>query len=211
MASRRGPLLPLRVVALACVDIHARESVFWCCIVSKLTLVDPLRNFQQEFLSNPGAMDVAVHDVFSDSMAKNLFADMAVNNAKGLSEVEKRWSDEYRSRKIISGFLKDKSIGKKRLASMPDRVTNTINTADGGKALRPTVINCVATDIQNLSAWWQQWRDFMFVQPVTKPLHAEDAHTTALFFFQTLIFFFKHCLLFSTRCDRDLSIPYTWP
>ena len=37
-------------------------------------------------------------------------------------------------RKIISGFMKDKELGKKRLMSMPDRTTNTINLGGGGTA-----------------------------------------------------------------------------
>ena len=53
-----------------------------------------------------------------------------------------RWATEYKDRRIISEFIKDGLIGKKRLASMPDRYTNTINLADGGTAMRPTVINC---------------------------------------------------------------------
>jgi len=41
-----------------------------------------------------------------------------------------------------SGFLKDDLIGLKRLTSMPDRITNTINAADGVILTRPSVINC---------------------------------------------------------------------
>jgi hypothetical protein len=56
--------------------------------------------------------------------------------------VKERWDSDYKHRKIISGFIKDKLIGKKRLASMPDRYTNTITTLDQGIVTRPTVINC---------------------------------------------------------------------
>ena len=42
----------------------------------------------------------------------------------------------------IQGFIKDGMIGKKRLASMPDRVSNTIITSDKKVVTRPTVINC---------------------------------------------------------------------
>ena len=36
------------------------------------------------------------------------------------------WQASFSQRKIISGFMKDRSLGEKRLASMPDRVTNTV-------------------------------------------------------------------------------------
>eukprot|EP00873_Tetraselmis_striata_P000603 jgi/Tetstr1/420867/TSEL_011940.t1 len=49
----------------------------------------------------------------------------------GLPEVAQRWEDDFKNRKIVSEFLKDKDIGAKRLASMPDRITNTINTTSG--------------------------------------------------------------------------------
>ena len=110
-----------------------------------------------------GAMDAAVHRVFTDAMAKELFADMTSKNIEGVAKVEELWTSEYRNRKIISGFIKDKNIGKKRLASMPDRVTNTIDLGGGNKAMRPTVINCFHKEISDLSSWWRQWRNFMFV------------------------------------------------
>ena len=61
-----------------------------------------------------------------------------------------RWDSDYKHRKIISGFIKDKAIGKKRLASMPDRYTNTISTLDQGIVTRPTVINCYDGKLKNL-------------------------------------------------------------
>ena len=44
-------------------------------------------------------------------------------------------------RRIVTDFLKDREIGKKRLIGMPDRITNRVNLAGGRSALRPTVIN----------------------------------------------------------------------
>ena len=49
----------------------------------------------------------------------------------GIDAVERMWLNDYSQRRIISTFLKDVSIGEKRLTSMPDRVTNTINLAGG--------------------------------------------------------------------------------
>ena len=51
-----------------------------------------------------------------------------------VAATEQLWASDFAGRKIISGFMKDKELGEKRLASMPDRVTNTINTlGDAGK------------------------------------------------------------------------------
>ena len=73
------------------------------------------------------------------------------------------WQQSFGQRKIISGFMKDRSLGEKRLASMPDRVTNTINLAGGrGVANRPTVINCFAGDMTSSERWWANWKAFMF-------------------------------------------------
>ena len=43
----------------------------------------------------------------------------------GLDELRAVWRNEYQRRRIVSGFLTDKSIGKKRLASFPDRYLST--------------------------------------------------------------------------------------
>ena len=64
-------------------------------------------------------------------------------------------ASDFAGRKIISGFMKDKELGEKRLASMPDRVTNTINTlGEAGKVHRPTVISCYDGDMSSMAAWW---------------------------------------------------------
>lgn len=52
-------------------------------------------------------------------------------------------------------------LGSKRLASMPDRITNTINV-EGGQVFRPTVINMYAGDLSSLEKWWAVWEKFMF-------------------------------------------------
>ena len=59
-------------------------------------------------------------------------------------------------------------IGKKRLASMPDRVTNTITTLDQGIVTRPTVINCYEEgDLGSLDRWWAQWSEFIFTKKIS--------------------------------------------
>mmetsp|Transcript_17880 Transcript_17880/g.33131 ORF Transcript_17880/g.33131 Transcript_17880/m.33131 type:complete len:333 (-) Transcript_17880:49-1047(-) len=59
--------------------------------------------------------------------------------------------------------MKDPLLGSKRLASMPDRITNTINVEGGeGQVYRPTVINMYAGDLSTLDKWWAAWESFMF-------------------------------------------------
>ena len=53
-------------------------------------------------------------------------------------------------------------IGSKRLASMPDRITNTINTSDGSIVMRPTVTNGFDGNLSSIDKWWKLWKDFVF-------------------------------------------------
>lgn len=54
-------------------------------------------------------------------------------------------------------------MGLKRLASMPDRITNTINVEESSEPVfRPTVINMYEGDLSQTSLWWEAWEKFMF-------------------------------------------------
>ena len=123
----------------------------------------------QKFISEPGEQDVEVEKVFTESMFDELIQEMTSKGAQGLAEVTTRWKEDLKGRKIISGFIKDKKIGKKRLASMPDRVTNSIHLDGGGLALRPTVINCMEEEIPDMNGWWKKWRSFMFKDVLSLP------------------------------------------
>jgi len=115
----------------------------------------------QAFVDAPAERDVPVEEVFSESRWQELKALMAAEGWD-VDGTEARWHEDFRSRKIISGFLKDRSIGEKRLASMPDRVTNTIHTRGGSVSCRPTVINCYEGDLGSGDKWWVEWKQFMF-------------------------------------------------
>ena len=96
----------------------------------------------QEFIDSPGERDVPVSKVFTPARWEELKTHMLAAGWSGIEATEQLWTTDYSSRKIVSGFLKDAAIGEKRLASMPDRVTNTINTASGVPVYRPTVRRC---------------------------------------------------------------------
>lgn len=119
----------------------------------------------ENFYEAPGERDLPVHQVFDDQRFQELLVLMRKEGWSGLETVERFWKEDYRERRIISGFLKDKEIGLKRLASMPDRITNTIRLAGGRKSVyRPTIINHYAGSLVSVDSWWPQWTEFMFKQ-----------------------------------------------
>ena len=120
------------------------------------------------YIDNPGNNDIPVKEIFTDQMYSELEESMSNSGWTGLVETRNKWETDYRERKIISEFIKDKLLGKKRLASMPDRVTNTINTVAEGLVMRPSVINCYNSgDLSTIDNWWKLWRQFMFEREVT--------------------------------------------
>lgn len=120
----------------------------------------------ERLIDEPGAQDVTVGSIFTEEMFVELRRHMDAESWAGAAETEALWRTDFRERRIISGFLKDGSLGKKRLASMPDRFTNTITAADGSLCLRPSVINSFTGPMQSLQEWWGQWLSFMFAQPI---------------------------------------------
>lgn len=121
----------------------------------------------QDFIDSPGVRDVEVSEVFTPAMFQQLKDAMLEEGWSGVDKVEELWLNDFGKRCIISGFLKDKELGSKRLASMPDRFTNTINNADGTVVCRPTVINNYQCEMSNLQAWFDQWFEFMFCTKVS--------------------------------------------
>jgi hypothetical protein len=120
----------------------------------------------QELIDRPGQRDVQLGQIFSNDMVSELMDDMKVNNLEGVDTIWSMWTEDYSRRKCIQDFLLDKSIGVKRLTSMPDRITNTIHNIDGTTNLRPSVISAYEGDMSTLDLWWTQWRNFIFKQEV---------------------------------------------
>jgi len=119
----------------------------------------------EDYILNPDEVDVSVESIFSNEMYNTLEEKM---NSVGWPSVAKYWNNDLRHRTIISGYLKDDLLGSKRLASMPDRVTNTINVVDSKQAVyRPTVINMYDGDLNNIEQWFDAWMAFMFDNSLT--------------------------------------------
>ena len=124
----------------------------------------------ENFIENPGEKDVQVNEVFTEEMFGQLAARLASASVPQdkLTKVRDRWTTDFSQRKIVTTFMKDKSLGDKRLASMPDRVTNTINVASSSVPVcRPTVINMYEGDLSTLDKWFEAWLDFMFKDKVS--------------------------------------------
>jgi len=119
----------------------------------------------EAFLEKPGDKDVPVSAVFTQEMFAQLEKRM---DAVGWDSVKSYWDSDFKNRKIVSGFMKDTLLGSKRLASMPDRITNTINVVGSDLPVcRPTVINMYDGDLSTLEMWWSAWEKFMFDTPLS--------------------------------------------
>ena len=115
----------------------------------------------EDFIENPGDKDVPVSQVFTPEMFSEL--DQKLTSV-GWPSMKSYWDSDFSQRSIVASFLKDGTLGSKRLASMPDRVTNVISTADGKTFFRPTIISMYEKDLNNQDMWWKAWKSFMFDQ-----------------------------------------------
>ena len=123
----------------------------------------------QDFVEAPGDKDCTVGSVFTPGMFEELTALMDAQGWEAAEPCAAAFA-ELAERKIISGFLKDAGLGNKRLMSMPDRMTNTIDVAGGGFAYRPSVISSFDGDMATVATWWAAWKDFHFLAPLTLPV-----------------------------------------
>lgn len=144
--------------------INNNPFEYWITIDGNPDYEKLMKNVEA-FIEEPGDKDVTVGNVFTDVMFDQLDKRMT---GVGWQSVRSYWESDFKDRKIVSGFLKDKLLGSKRLASMPDRITNTINAVGSTEPFcRPTVINMYDGDLSNNDLWWTQWEKFMFDTPLT--------------------------------------------
>jgi hypothetical protein len=161
---RRNEIYPvspqLNVATWNVAGINNNPFEYW------VTYPDPAyNNFMQgvERIISNVSEDVFVNKIFTDCMFSELMEELEVQKIPKLNLLTELWENDYRNRYAIHGYLKDKIIGEKRLASMPDRITNTINCADGTVLRRPTVINAYdESSLNSIEAWWESWRKFIF-------------------------------------------------
>lgn len=124
----------------------------------------------ERIIEAPAEKDIPLSAVFNDGAFRELAETMRSIGWEGVDEVCSLWTAEYSSRPLVSGFLKDKTLGAKRFMSMPDRFTNTVDlkVEDGSSesACRPSVINNYVGDLSSFDAWWASWKLFMFETPL---------------------------------------------
>mmetsp|Transcript_25666 Transcript_25666/g.59324 ORF Transcript_25666/g.59324 Transcript_25666/m.59324 type:complete len:600 (-) Transcript_25666:26-1825(-) len=150
----------LKVVTWNIAAINNNPFEYW------ITHEDPGYNLMmsdvEAFLENPGDADVPLSEVFRQTWVDELKELMQKEEWPDVDKAVDKFREDYLVKTIASGFLKDKKLGLKRLVSMPDRMTNTINLASGGTACRPAVDNCYKNKFRDLDDWWTQWKGFMF-------------------------------------------------
>ena len=152
--------------------INNNPFEYW--ITNKDENYNRIMNKVSAFIEHPDEKDTLVSEIFTDRMFDQLEESMIAAGWDGILETRTQWESVYKDKKSISEFIKDSLLGKKRLASMPDRMTNTIHTYSGKVITRPSVINCYnAGDLSTLDDWWVQWRNFMFNEIITVKVHGE--------------------------------------
>jgi hypothetical protein len=114
----------------------------------------------------PSDLDVPLVEVFPQFMYTEVRKEMELAGADSLEMLDEAWESNLKSRKAISEFLKDTSLGEKRLISMPDRMTTSIKTHCGKERFRPSPITGIMDDMSTVSTWWPRWKDYMFHSPL---------------------------------------------
>jgi hypothetical protein len=125
------------------------------------TLMGKVEAFVQTPDLNRDDIEVSKVFPFYDDLETLMLASGQVSPSVA-KHVRSVWETDLQHKRIVSGFLKDAALGKKRFASMPDRLTNTISSQGEATLYRPTAINCYAGRFANMEEWWKQWQTFMF-------------------------------------------------
>jgi len=116
----------------------------------------------ENFIENTGDRDIKVSDVFTNEMWLILKKRLEETGWPEIDLVAKYYENNYKDRKIVSGYLRDDDLGYKRLASMPDRVSNTIVQPSGAALYRPTVINLYDGEVEPMDQWYANWIKYIF-------------------------------------------------
>ena len=120
----------------------------------------------QQCMDHPESYDIKISDIFTPSMYQELRDEMIQCEIPGCEQMDYPWMKEMLDLKMISGFLKDKSFGEKRLISMPDRFTSVVCTEKSKTQFRPSPISGFQGEMGTVDIWWPLWKSFMFRTPV---------------------------------------------
>ena len=131
----------------------------------------------ERFLTNPDERDVRISTVFTEDMFNELESRMEARGWTGLDKLRTRWSADFSGRRIIANFLQDRELSKKRLISMPDRVSNSPSVpqstqanrvfTDQGSGVRPSIVSVYDGDLSSIEVWYESWLAYFFDVPIT--------------------------------------------
>lgn len=102
----------------------------------------------------PQEVDVPLSEIFPKTLVDNICQLIRGQGWSGEANVRKLYNSVGNT-PVITGILKDKTLGDKRLMSWPDRFTNTVNT-DGTMFYRSSPINASLVP-HTIEGWWGQW------------------------------------------------------
>lgn len=161
----------------------------------------------ENFIESPEDKDVSVSEIFTEDMFSLLIDNMKNVGWENTDKVKEYWNNDYKDRKIISQFLKDKTIGAKRLTSMPDRVTNTISLAEpeGSILCRPSIINVYEGDMSSMNSWFTSWIYFIFKESTNTKSRDGSIQTKKIFELFPKISKAKYPAI--TEEEESISIP----
>ena len=116
----------------------------------------------ERHLDKPGTRECTLGECVPKGFVQALDARMRARTWPGTDAVRNLWETRLRHQRIVSDFLKDAELGRKRLISMPGRMTNTVDTA-AGPVYRPSVISPYAgRALASKAAWGRAWLRFLF-------------------------------------------------
>ena len=159
-AVQRNEISAIRVATWNVAAVNNNPFEFWVS-----TEDEEYNNLMQAvdvFFRSPND-DVPVHKIFTHKMYLDLVNEMERTGMINLDRLSSFWTIDYSQRMAVAEFLRDPELGSKRLLSMPDRITNTINLVNGGTIHRPSVVNAYCGgQLSSISEWWPQWLSFIF-------------------------------------------------
>mmetsp|Transcript_36321 Transcript_36321/g.58576 ORF Transcript_36321/g.58576 Transcript_36321/m.58576 type:complete len:859 (+) Transcript_36321:178-2754(+) len=200
---------PLRVVTWNIAAVNNNPFEYWVTHgqTSQSEGYAQLMTDVQMLIDNPETRDFKVGDVVTDDMIQELVASLTEHGCGGVELLLDVWRAEYKDRYAIAGFLKDKGIGSKRLISMPDRISNTINS-EGTVLMRPSVISMFNDEgLSTTAGWWELWKQYIFSTQVKVLDRNKPNHFNYLFVVGMMQKISRHKYPAITEAEEAMSIP----
>lgn len=135
----KGDYLPLQVLTWNVAAPNSNPFEYWATHENEDYVA--LMTDVQRCLDSPGQHDVPLSQIFTPRMFEELTSELKALGIQNLESLKLIWENELSGRKAITEYLKDQSLGEKRLISMPDRMTSSLKTPRGEILFRPSPIS----------------------------------------------------------------------